>query len=228
MFTLIIAAMQEEIHDFLNTTGFQKKNLTDYWPLFWKNKILIVISGIGLVNSSNALTYVCAKYNISRIINIGTCGAASAMLAISDIMLIEKARYMDVDLTVFKYQLGELPGETAVFKTDATFNQDLIDCLSSEFKIIKAQTLSSDRFLHNVGLVPDIWRSDLSNTTFDMESAALCHIANHFKIPISVIRVISDNLLDRTKLPVQQQFDNNLKLVTHLICKILVKISDML
>ena len=161
---LIVAAMASEIREIINEP---------------QDNIKIIQTGVGKVNASSGLSYELAKNTYDMIINIGIAGATKPFVP-GDMVLIEKAKYHDFDLTMFDYAIGQVPGYPEYFLTD----EKLKHWVYQSIPHIKTGTLyTGDRFM--TGKTED-------NMVFDMEGAALYHVAHQHQIPIISIKVISD------------------------------------
>lgn len=167
---LIVSAMESESKDFIK----EAKKIDAPFNLYQKGNNLVLVSGIGKANAASSLSYVLAKYNIKLIINIGLAGGTKPY-KLGDVVLIDKAKYHDFDLSIFNYEKGQVPGFDPIFKADS-----LIDKLYFQ----RGTLLTGDFFKTG--------SENLNHTLFDMEGAALFQVAKIYNIPIISIKVVSD------------------------------------
>ncbi|HAX02401.1 MAG: hypothetical protein A2Y45_03830 [Tenericutes bacterium GWC2_34_14] len=161
---LVIAAMQEEIKEIA-------KELKPHTHL--------VVTGVGKVNASRALTEVLHKERIELIFNVGFAGA-SGDYQVGELAIVNQARYHDFNLTMFGYDIGQVPGHPQYFESDHLW----VDKLKKMFPNIKeGELLTGDTFMTGI---------HETNLLFDMEGAALYQVAHHYQIPMVSIKVISD------------------------------------
>lgn len=178
---LVIAAMQEEIKEIA-------KKLKPHTHL--------VVSGVGKVNASRALTEILHKERIELIFNVGFAGA-SGDYQVGDLAIVNQARYHDFDLTMFGYQKGQVPGHPQYFESD----QSWVDKLKKIFPNIKeGELLTGDTFMTEVRE---------GNMLFDMEGAALYQVAHHYQIPMISLKVISDVVGMKDHITSYKAFETN-------------------
>lgn len=139
----------------------------------------LILTGIGKVNASSHLAESIARNHVEKIINLGFAGASKGY-EVGDLILIERARYHDFDLSMFGYEKGQVPGCPPFFTSD----DELIEEVLKVYPHIKRGDLyTGDYFMTH----------DLDKKVIvDMEGAALYQVANAQNIPIVSIKVISD------------------------------------
>lgn len=183
---LYIIAMHDEAKDIIEK--FQKIQEAPF-PLYQYNNQLLVISGIGKVNASLALSSVLTKYKVSQIINIGFAGA-NGNYQLGDKIMIESASYHDFDLTIFGYKKGQVPSYPAIFKS--TLN------LNSQYP--KAHLYTGDYFM----------TEKLNNNYLvDMEGAALYQVAYKYNVPIISYKIVSDIIGVKNHKEEYENFEKN-------------------
>jgi adenosylhomocysteine nucleosidase len=161
---LIIGAMQEELK---------------HIPEHLKSNHRLLITGVGKVNAAMKLTEIIHQERIHAIINLGFAGA-SGDLQIGELALVKSTSYHDFDLSLFGYDKGQVPGFPPVFHSD-TWWLNQAKQIFTEAK--EGHLLTGDYFMSE--------KRD-GNLLFDMEGAALYHVAYHYHLPIISIKVISD------------------------------------
>ncbi|AXK51242.1 5'-methylthioadenosine/S-adenosylhomocysteine nucleosidase [Spiroplasma alleghenense] len=214
---LLIFAMIEEAQDTINSLEFSK--VDDLFLNYYQNKeSYLLITGIGLVNASLTLSVFLTKHKeIKEIINIGTAGSCSQELNVKDVVIIDKTYYSAADLTGFNYSYGQLPGEPKYYHNPHINAEFFKNLKIFEPKI--SSLASSDIFINSEEKFNNfVKKTDVGVEVFDMEGAALSHVANRFKKQIVIIKIISDNLLNNSS---EIQFDQFLQEISIKISKIL-------
>ncbi|MCV3733700.1 5'-methylthioadenosine/S-adenosylhomocysteine nucleosidase [Mycoplasma enhydrae] len=228
---LIIFAEEQESVDILKSIKVKKTITLDndyskYQELLlceYKNKEFYVVHcGVGKVNSALFLSWILAneKFEIDYIINIGPAGGLKDS-NISQAYLIKNSYYYDVNLTCLpNYSLGQLPNNIKEFKTDFSLNKRINAFLNLD----EVNNATADRFSTQSDIeIIDNNFDDIYSV--DMEAGALIHTANFYKKPISVIKVISDNLINPSN---SDEYKNNTQIVSNKINDIIMKILERL
>ena len=84
-------------------------------------EVVVVRSGIGKVNAALCVQILADIFEVSHIINTGVAGSLNPVLDIGDILVSVDALHHDMDVTIFGYQLGEVPQMGCrEFKADET------------------------------------------------------------------------------------------------------------
>lgn len=200
---LYIIAMMDEAKDLIKNY----KHIEEVpFDLYQKDNNLIAISKIGKVNASFVLSYLLVKYQISQIINLGFAGA-SGNFNVGDIVIVNEAKYHDVDLTLFGYEHGQIPKLPATYKTDIN--------LINLFNYPKSKLYTGDYFM--------IEKLE-GNYLVDMEATALFQVSYLTKTPILSIKVVSD-VLGKTTIEEYNSFE---EVGSKLILKVYNEIENKL
>lgn len=161
---LVIAAMQDEIKEIAKSL---------------KPQTHVVVTGVGKVNAAMKLTEIIHQERLEAIINVGFAGA-SGNFQVGDLVLVNKTRYHDFDLSMFGYEIGQVPGNPTYFKSSDQWVQIVKDKIPN---LKTAELLTGDYFMSK--------KID-GDHLFDMEGASLYQVAHHYHIPILSVKVISD------------------------------------
>lgn len=220
---LIIIAMDEELACLLDAldTYQEVKVINQKGFLFNRRgeKYLATLGKIGKVNTAFYLGQLAQVYNIKKIFNIGTSGGVSKSLNINDVVIAERVRYIDVDVTGFGYELGQVPHLPVEYLCDlSSINREEIK--TNNYQIHYGLIVSSDSFItkNNYNNFPiDIYHP----LSTEMESGAVMQCAEQLKIPALVIRSISDLVFREEN---EKDFDNNIKTACHNCVEVLLKI----
>lgn len=183
MIAIIIAmyAEGEKIIDQL--TRVENPHFELYQGLINDVQLTLCLCGIGKANAAMATTYICDNIKPKLIINLGFAGGY--LLDYGQSYLVEKATYHDFDLSIFGYEVGQVPKLNKWLLPYA-----LTDRLDYEETIL----YTGDHFQQD----------PITNTPYmcDMEGNAILQVANRFGIDVISIKTISDDIGHH------QQFDN--------------------
>ncbi|MDR2110197.1 MAG: 5'-methylthioadenosine/S-adenosylhomocysteine nucleosidase, partial [Spirochaetaceae bacterium] len=131
----------------------------------------------------------------------GSAGGVDRSLKFGDAVISTGLLYHDVDLTGFKYQPGQLPGCPAVFPV----KEDLIlraeravaelkteKILPGEFNGVRGIIGSGDVFMCDPARIESLRKIFPQVCAVEMEGAAAAHACFMFKVPVLIIRALSD------------------------------------
>ena len=169
--------------------------------------ILLILSGIGLVNAAHAATVgmclgpsvaVDAGIGIEEsagnsdggtigcVMSVGTAGVAPGYASIGDVVVSSTVIPGDFDLTAFGYDRGQVPGLTAPYPGDP----DLV-AAADAIGITALDFVSVDRFI-GVPEAAALRDSFPTAAVVDMESSALAQTAVLHRTPFTSVRSITD------------------------------------
>ncbi len=155
---------------------------------------VVVKCGIGKVNAGVCVQILCSLFGVTHVINTGVAGSLNNDLDIGDILVSEDAVYHDMDVTVFGYQPGEVPGiGFRCFKADEAMKQAALDAVKAEPGVrgFAGRVVSGDQFISDD--VKKAWlKETFSADCTEMEGAAIAHVCYLNKVPFVIIRAISD------------------------------------
>ncbi len=208
---LIQVAMKIEGEELLkkieNIKEKSLKGYTIYEGIIENYKIVLLISNVGLIQTSASLMLAINEYNPIAIINIGIAGATSKKLHIKDIIIGTEC----LNINSYKTPIKEKnKGSDATNWELLTFLSGIEDKLIIEkadkklIELTKNINTNSNIYYGRIGS-GDCWNREIDkiislNKKYkiiceDMESIAVYTIANQFKIPVISIKCISDNIL---------------------------------
>ncbi|MDR3293535.1 MAG: 5'-methylthioadenosine/adenosylhomocysteine nucleosidase [Clostridiales bacterium] len=199
----ILAAMREEVELLLErvtVTGTEELGCGRqiYFAEYAGTVFLIAVSMIGKVNSAVTMQYVLDRYEVDRIINIGTAGGIASVFKKNDIMLATAAYQHDYDLGPVGgdgYKAGTISNiPKASFSFDREMNGELSAiCKGLGYTLTEGILVSGDQFISDGKKVKKL-KKDFSAIACEMEGGALIQTAalNGFK-KIASIKAISDN-----------------------------------
>lgn len=197
---LILSAMTEEI-DYLvssyNLSPVDTINQMDLYCIESKpSNIYILNSGIGKVTSSITTAMMLGKYKIDKLISIGTSGALTNETAIGDFIVGKRLAYHDVDVTVFGYEVGQLPNHDKYFTTTADdYWHTIIEKFANQdqVRVHFGDIVTGDQFVSSSEKKQYISKNFEQALCAEMESTAIVQTSLSFGIDTYVLRSISDN-----------------------------------
>lgn len=118
----VIGAMEQEVEllrGALQNTKTETIANSEYTTGTYEGKEVVLLkSGIGKVNAAMSTTILLEKYNPKVVINTGSAGGFDAVLKVGDIVISDEVRHHDVDVTAFGYEIGQMAGMPAAYKSD--------------------------------------------------------------------------------------------------------------
>lgn len=203
----IIGAMDLEV-DALKAKMNTEKTLKKAGMVFQKGtlgdaKVVIVKSGIGKVNAALCVQILVDEFRITHVINTGVAGSLNAALDIGDILISKDAIHHDMDVTIFGYQLGEVP---QMGTREFTADEQLIalakascEKVNPDINAIVGRVVSGDQFISSKD-VKERLISNFQGDCAEMEGASIAHGAYLNGIPFVIIRAISDKADDSAEM----------------------------
>ncbi|WP_343183245.1 5'-methylthioadenosine/adenosylhomocysteine nucleosidase [Buchnera aphidicola (Neophyllaphis podocarpi)] len=225
----IIGALKEE-HTFLldkikRLKKIKKNNIYIYTGKLKKTNIFIIISGIGKVSASIATMKIIEIFNPDIIINTGSAGSLIDSLNIGDIVIPNKVSYFDVNLTNFKYKIGQIPRCPQFFiMNKLLYKISIKSVIKTKYKFTSGLIVSGDYFIRNKIQKKNIKSNFIDAVAVEMESAAISHVCYIFKIPLIIIKSISD----KSNKSSTKNFKKFVSLVSLKTCKIIELIIDFI
>ncbi|MDE7310635.1 MAG: 5'-methylthioadenosine/adenosylhomocysteine nucleosidase [Eubacterium sp.] len=195
----IIGAMETEVSALKEAMEVDKvvtKAGMDFYEGTLHGKQAVVVQcGIGKVNAAMCVQILADLFEITHVLNTGVAGSLNADLNIGDILVSEKAIQHDVNVTIFGYQVGTVPGfESREFTADAVMADAVADACkraNPDVNIVKGCVVSGDQFISDAK-VKDYLISEFHGDCAEMEGASIAQAAVLNKIPFVVVRAISD------------------------------------
>ena len=168
---------------------------------------MLLLSNVGLIQTSASLMLAINEYNPIAIINMGIAGSVSPKLHIKDIVIGTEC----LNINSYKTPIKEKnKGSNSIYWELLTFLSGKEDRLITEYadkelvELTKKIINKTNVYYGKIGS-GDCWNREIDkiislNKNYkiiceDMESIAVYTIANQFKIPVISIKCISDNIL---------------------------------
>lgn len=189
--------------------------------------VVIVRSGIGKVNAALCVQILADVFQVTHIINTGVAGSLNADLDIGDILISTDALHHDMDVTIFGYQLGEVPQMGCrEFKASETMIAAAVESckeVNPDINVRTGRVVSGDQFVSSKE-VKERLISTFQGDCAEMEGASIAHGAHLNSIPFVIIRAISDKADDSAEMDYptfeREAAKHSAKLVAHMITKL--------
>ena len=161
--------------------------------------VVIVRSGIGMVNAGICSQILVDLYQVDGIVNTGIAGSLRNEINIGDLVLSTVAVQHDVDAGGFGYPAGEIPQlGVKEFPADErllALAEEACREANPDISTFKGRVASGDQFIDSKE------KKDWIHDTFDaycteMEGAAVAQAAYLNKVPYLIVRAISDKADD--------------------------------
>ena len=189
----IIFAMNEELNALKKYLKIEKIN--KFYELEFiegyinNNYCVLVECGIGKVNAARCTQVLIDNYKLDYVFNIGVAGGVDSSLKVGDIVVGEKLVQHDFDITAFSHEKGYVPN------IGGKFIETSVDMLNLSKKCslpVKYGIIASgDIFCTDVNMSKKI-NNKFNALCVEMEGAAIAQVCYLCKVPILIIRSISD------------------------------------
>ena len=152
--------------------------------------VLLVTTGIGLVNAATAGAVVASGYTPQVLVSTGSAGGLGVGVGVGDVVVGGSYAYARADARAFGYVMGQVPGMPATFAADERL-VGAAQAYDGELSVHVGEVVSGDTFVDGP-LVDEVRRDFPAALSTDMESTALAHTAHLFGVPFVSVRGISD------------------------------------
>lgn len=194
----VIGAMEEEV-ELLRQALDNKKEVTiansEYTTGTYEGKEVILLkSGIGKVNAAMSTTVLLYEFKPDVVINTGSAGGYDPNLEVGAIVISDEVRHHDVDVTIFDYEIGQVPQLPAAFKSDEKLMKIAKEAVSEigEHQYTVGLICSGDAFMNDPQRVEQVRGHFPEMIAVEMEAAAVAQVCYQFNTPFVVIRALSD------------------------------------
>lgn len=203
----IIGAMDLEV-DTLKAQMQLDKEVTKAGMTFCEGtlngaNVVIVRSGVGKVNAGVCVQILADLFDVTHVINTGIAGSLNADLDIGDILVSTDAVYHDMDVTIFGYAQGQVPGTAqAAFTADETMialAMESCKAVNPDIHCRSGRVVSGDQFISSKEIKSKLI-DVFGGYCAEMEGAAIAHAATLNQLPFVVIRAISDKADDSAEM----------------------------
>lgn len=198
----IIGAMDLEVETILsvmkNKVSADHAGSTFYEGTLEGLPVVVVQCGVGKVNAALCAQILVDCYQVTHLMNTGIAGSLCADLDIGDLVVSQDAMYHDVDVRVFGYPQGQVPGMDVVAfpADDALIGYAFAAAERENIGHTKIGRIASgDQFVSTAVQKDQIIELTKALCT-EMEGAAIAQTAYRNKVPFVIIRAISDKADD--------------------------------
>lgn len=199
----IIGAMELEVETLKSKMKLEeiitKASMDFYKGTLDGTKVVVVKSGVGKVNAALCVQILIDVFRVSYVINTGIAGSLCADLDIGDIVISSDAVHHDMDVRIFGYALGEVPGiGIREFKADERLVALAEKCCleaNPDTSVRIGRIVSGDQFISSKEIKNSLIENFQGLCT-EMEGASIAQGAYLNKIPFVIIRAISDKADD--------------------------------
>jgi len=203
---IILVAMEEEAAPFLAAASAVTQPVTTgnarrYGLTLAGRQVLLVQSGIGLVNAAGATTSAILEARTADpasaplVISAGSAGGVGERVGVGEVVIGTEYLNSGADAQAFGYALGQVPGMPARYEGSsavlgaAELGARMPD--GSTVVLHRGPMVSSDAFV-GVDLVEGIRARFPGVLATDMESVAIAQTAHVYGVPFVSVRGISD------------------------------------
>ena len=194
----IIGAMQVEVETLVvkleERKESRKAGSVYYEGVLEGLPVVVVQCGVGKVNAAMCAQILCDCYGVSHIVNTGIAGSLCAELDIGDLVVSRDAMYHDMDVQIFGYPVGKVPGTE---KPEFTADDSLVAVAYAAAEAVNPghnridRVASGDQFICSKEQKDKII-ADTHAVCAEMEGAAIAHTASRNGVPFVILRAISD------------------------------------
>lgn len=214
----IISAMPEEVQSLLDTlknTEITTKGMRTYYcGTLYNKKVVVVFSRWGKTAAATTTTQLINDYPLTEIIFTGVAGAIHSKLNIGDIVIGKNIFQHDMDASPFykQFHIPILNLKSFSTKNTTSISNATDSFLNNYTKYIKKEETenfgitnpkyyigdiaSGDQFISSQKKIKELNQLLPTVTCVEMEGVAVAQVCYEYKIPFSIIRIISDKAND--------------------------------
>lgn len=183
----IVVAMDKEAKNFVDKMEDLREEICIgkkvYKGKFNNKDCVLMISGIGKVNSALTTQYIIDNYKIDYLLNFGTTGAIDSNFNVGDIYICKKAIQFDFDLSEIdnceKGYMEEYDTKFFECKNDMLEKENAIGVLATGD--IFSNNMETIKYLQGIGC-----------NLKDMEGGAIFQVCKANNMPLLMIKAVSD------------------------------------
>lgn len=199
----IIGAMEQEVaklKEMMQDVKVTKKASMEFYEgTLNGTQAVVVQAGIGKVNAACCTQTLIDTFQVSCVINTGIAGSLRSEINIGDIVLATDALEHDMEVSVFGYEPGQIPGlDTFSFPADEHLRQvakESCEKVNPDISVYEGRVVTGDQFISSKEKKK--WLIDtFQGCCTEMEGAAIAHAAYLNQVPYLIVRAISDKADD--------------------------------
>lgn len=194
----VIGAMEEEVELLRNQladTSVREIGNSEFTVGTYKGQELILLkSGIGKVNAAMTTTILMQEFKPDLVINIGSAGGFGEELEVGAVVISDEVRHHDVDVTVFGYELGQVPQMPAAYIANKELVELAVAAVNEigEHQHAVGLIATGDSFMNDPQRVEQVKLQFPEMKAAEMEAAAVAQVCFQFDTAFVVIRALSD------------------------------------
>ncbi len=226
----VIGAMEEEVEllrDTLENTSTKTIANSEYTEGTYEGKEVILLkSGIGKVNAAMSTTILLDEYKPDVVINTGSAGGYDENLEVGAIVISDEVRHHDVDVTIFGYEVGQVPQLPAAFKSDEKLMKLAEEAVTEigEHQFAVGLITTGDSFMNDPVRVEKVRGYFPTMKAVEMEAAAVAQVCYQFGTPFVVIRALSDIAGKESNISFDEFLPVAAKHSTQIVLKVISKL----
>lgn len=227
----VIGAMEEEVEllraQLTNATTETIANSEITSGIIDGKEVILLKSGIGKVNAAMSTTILLSKYQPDVVINTGSAGGFDTELEVGAVVISDEVRHHDCDVTAFGYEIGQMAGMPAAYKSDEKLMKVAAEAVAEVGKHKSAVGLicSGDVFMADPVRVEEVRKNFPTMKACEMEAAAVAQVCYQFGTPFVVIRALSDIAGKQSDLSFDEFLPVAAKHSTEIVLKAISKLS---
>ncbi|CAM4248624.1 5'-methylthioadenosine/S-adenosylhomocysteine nucleosidase [Vibrio agarivorans] len=194
----IIGAMEQEVsilkNALINLEHAEKGGCSFFSGELNGVDVVLLQSGIGKVAAAVGTAILLDEYQPDVVINTGSAGGFDSTLNLGDVVISTEVRHHDADVTAFGYEIGQMAGQPAAFKSDEKLMKIAEQALQQmeDKHAVRGLICTGDAFVCTPERQAFIRTHFPSVIAVEMEAAAIAQACHQFNTPFVVVRAISD------------------------------------
>ena len=186
--------------------------------------VCLTTCGIGKVNAALCTQNMINLCEVDAIINTGVAGGIREDVSPGELVIATDLVEHDMDTTHFGDPLGQVPGmDVLAFPCDkALISHAKEAALNMDITAYAGRIVSGDQFIASREKA-DFLYEQFGAYACEMEGAAICHVCYVNRIPVVVIRAISDNARSGATIEYHTFIDRAASMSANLVLSLIQK-----
>jgi adenosylhomocysteine nucleosidase len=197
---VVLAALREEVDGLtrgLRLSGRGSPRLSIWEGELEGKSVVVVLSGVGKVAAAMATQFACDELKPGRLLTIGLAGGINSEKAPGHVIVASGAVEHDVDARPLTAARGVLPGfDAALMPADPGIAGALLlaaaGAADDPRSVRSGVVLTGDQIVTSREVRNRVLADFPEGACFDMETAAVAHVARQNDIPWGGVRITSD------------------------------------
>jgi len=218
--TALVSALHDELAGVLALMPDEQRQRVagrDFWVGHLQgHEVVAVLSGIGKVAAATTATLLIERFRVDRIVFTGVAGGLGAGVQVGDVVLARTCLQHDMDASPL-FPRHEVPGygrsrfatddalsdalelacERMLHSLPASLGRDTLSRFAMERpRLHQGLVISGDRFVATTAESQALQRELPDALAVEMEGAAFAQVCHDYRVPLAVVRTISDRADD--------------------------------